>query len=116
MQDPHFTLTPPGPVQVLAIYDLLSEFRNKEILEAVERRIEQGFTTFVVDLSAVMVMNSVGINLLIHLRHRSLACKGKLILAGASTKVQHLLEMTKLRPLFHLSASLEAAIQSVTDI
>lgn len=115
MHKPHYTLSPPATLQVLTLHDLLSEFRNREILDAVQTRIAEGFVNFAVDLSDVTVMNSVGINLLIQLRALVRKAQGRLVLAGAPTKILQLLEMTKLRPLFHLADSLEAAMQSLTD-
>jgi anti-sigma B factor antagonist len=100
-------------VAVLTVYDLLAEYDNREILRDAQRRIDQGFTNFVIDLSKVPYMNSVGLNFLITLQARCTDQGGRLVVAHASPKVVQLLEMTKLLPLFHLSDSVANAIQTL---
>lgn len=109
-----YTLHPSEVVNVLQVYDLLSEYSNREILQAAQARIDEGFTNFVVDLSGIPYMNSVGLNFLITLQSRCTDRSGRLVVAGASAKIIQLLEITKLRPLFHLTDSVEAAVQAIT--
>ena len=97
-------------VAVLTVYDLLAEYGNREILRDAQRRIDQGFTNFVVDLSKVPYMNSVGLNFLITLQARCTDQGGRLVVANASKKVVQLLEVTKLLPLFHLTDSVADAM------
>lgn len=60
-----------GGIQILKVKDLLSEHSNNEILQVAQQRIDEGHNRFVVDLSQVRFMNSVGLNFLITLRARS---------------------------------------------
>lgn len=108
-----YKLSAPADVQVLTLYDLISEYANREILAVAQRRIEQGFANFVVDLGPIEVMNSVGLNFLIMLRGRTGDHGGRIAVANASAKIMQLLEITKLRPLFHVTDSVEEAVRSL---
>lgn len=100
---------------MLEVYNLLNEYANREILLAVQSKIDEGFSTFVVDLKDIQVMNSVGLNFLIVLRARSEDKGGRIAVVNASHKVMQLLEMTKLRPMFQLSGSVEEAVESLAE-
>ena len=114
--NPNYSITKKDGVQVLEVHDLLSEYINKEILLAVQSKIDEGFSTFVVDLKDIEVMNSVGLNFLIVLRARSIDKGGHIAVVNASQKVMQLLEMTKLRPMFQLSSSVEEAVESLANM
>lgn len=110
-----FSISPWGEngVQVLHMRHLWSETANKEILAAVQGQIDQGFANFVVDLAEAPYINSVGLNLLIHIMMRTKENNGKLVIANASPKVVQLLEVTKLIPMFELAPSVDAAANSL---
>ena len=109
--DRFFILTEDGDVQILRVNDLLNEIAVREIIQAAEHRIAGGFPNFVVDLSDMRFMNSIGINFLIKLKRRSKESGGKIAVVHAPEKVKQLLDITKLRPLFFLTDSLDEAIQ-----
>ena len=96
--------------QVLIIYRLLGEYDSKEILKALEEKISEGFSNFVVDLERVEFMNSVGLNCLIGIHQRLEKAGGKMVITNCSTKVLQLLNMTKLHEIFNLAASVEAGL------
>ena len=96
-----------GTIQIIQVGDLVSEFVVKEILAAAQVKIEEGFSNFAVDLSEMQVMNSVGLNFLIWLKKGTSAVGGEVAIVQAPVKVIHLLTVTKLRPLFYLSTTLE---------
>ena len=52
-------------IQVLQVQSLLNEYDNKSIMLEVENRINKGWNKFVLDLSLMDIMNSVGLNFLI---------------------------------------------------
>lgn len=101
-------------VQVLKVRHLWSETANKEILAAVQAKIDEGFVNFVADLADAPYINSVGLNLLIHIMMRTKENDGKLIIANASAKVLQLFEVTKLAPMFELAPSTEAAVAQLS--
>ncbi len=96
-------------IQLLRVGDLISEDTIKEILATIDACLAEGYVDYVVDLSSVDYINSVGLNLLIIIKERAKKKEGMVILAQASTTVIKLLKMTKLYPLFELSDTVEAA-------
>ena len=113
MKESDYTLRAEENASILVVTDLLSEYANKQILAAAQQRIDAGFTNFVVDLSKIDYMNSVGLNFLITLKNRTDDKGGHLAVANASNKIIQLLEMTKLRPLFNLTTSVDAALSGL---
>lgn len=111
----NFSLAEQNGVQVLQIRDLLSEHANREIIKAVDNKLQEGYASFVVDLSAIDYMNSVGLNFLLAMRARSEENGGGLVVANVSEKVMSLLDMTKLTPMFKLSNSVEQALKQARE-
>ena len=108
--NPNYSITKAENVQILEVRNLLKEYVIKEILQAVQTKIDEGFSNFVVDLKQIQFMNSVGLNFLITLKARSNDSGGRVAVANASGKVVQLLEMTKLRPIFQATNSVEEAV------
>jgi anti-sigma B factor antagonist len=109
----NYSLAEKDGIQVLHINDLLSEHVNREIIKAVEHKLREGYASFVVDLSSIEYMNSVGLNFLLTMRARSSEKGGGLVVANVSEKVKDLLDMTKLTPMFVMSTSVEQALKEV---
>ena len=101
-------------IQVVKVEQLLNELDNNLILKEVQNRIEKGFNKFVIDLSNLNFMNSVGLNFMISVMNRSKNSGGDLALANANAQVINLLEITKLTPMFKLAPSVEKAINDFT--
>ena len=110
-----FSISSQNEIQILKVSNLINEFVIKDILKAAQAKIEKGFSKFVVDLSAVEYMNSVGLNLLINLITKSKDIGGRVAVVNASAKIMHLLEVTKLKPMFQLASSIDEAVQSLKD-
>ena len=108
-----FSILDHNKIQVLKVQNLLSEFENKKMLAATQPFLDKGNAKFVVDLSRVDYMNSVGLNFLIKLKKRTKKVGGGMAVVNASDKVLHLLKITKLTQLFKLTDSIEEAIQSL---
>ena len=100
-------------VQLLRIKNLLSEYTNRDILNAAQQQIDNGFCKFVVDLSGMPYTNSVGLNFLISLKARCEDQGGNVVIANASTKIMQLFEMTKLHEIFDLSDSVEDGLRQI---
>lgn len=113
--NPNYNITKQDNVQVLEVRNLLNEFANKEILRAVQSKMDEGFSNFVVDLRQIHFMNSVGLNFLIMLKARSNDKGGQIAVANASAKVMELLEMTKLLPVFQVNNTVEEAVASLLN-
>ncbi|MEM9819861.1 MAG: STAS domain-containing protein [Bacteroidota bacterium] len=100
-------------VQVLEVQNLFNELDNKEILTDVQNRIERGFNNFIVDLSQLDFMNSVGLNFLISVMTKSRKSGGDVTIVNANDQVISLLEITKLKKLFKMQSTVEDALASL---
>ncbi len=113
MNEKPFAISESDGVLVVAVGNLLSEFSNKKILEAVDGYVRAGQVRCVVDMSKVAFINSIGLNLLI-LLHKQLRDEGgRLVIAAPSEKVRELMAITKLEPIFSLTDTVEAAIDGL---
>ena len=110
-----YTIHQHQTIQVLKIESLLNEMSNNEILQDVQSYIEKGFNKFVIDLSDLSFMNSVGLNFLLSMMRNSKKSGGHLALANANDQIIGLLEITKLKQLFNLKPSVETALQEFTS-
>ncbi|MFK7935768.1 MAG: STAS domain-containing protein [Saprospiraceae bacterium] len=108
-----YTLADRNQIQILTVMDLLNEFKNQEILAVVEEKIAAGFSKFVIDLSPMDFMNSVGLNFLIAVRSRSQESGGDVAVANPSTKIKQLFEMTKLHNVFNIVNNVDDAVISL---
>lgn len=102
-------------VQVVAVRDLLNELDNKVIINEVESCIKNGYRQFVIDLSQLNFMNSVGLNFLLSMMNKSKRSGGTLAVANASEQVVNLLKMTKLDGFFVIQPTIEAALDSFVE-
>lgn len=98
-------------VQVLSLGGLITEEGNREILNEVDTQLDKGKSRWVIDLSKLEYMSSIGINLLLGLMMRSQRKGGKLAIANPSTQVLQLLDMTRLTTVFQLCPNLKSASQ-----
>lgn len=96
-------------IQVLSLDGTITEEGNRQILEAVDSHLEQGKKWWVVDLSKLEFMSSIGINLLLGLMVRSQNKGGQIALASPSRQVLQLLDMTRLTTVFQLCPNVQSA-------
>lgn len=113
--DQVYELSQSGNIKMLRVHNLLSEFTNREILGLVQDCIDEGFNKFVVDLEGMPYTNSVGLNFLISLQSRCQDKDGSIVVVNVSRKIIQLLEITKLRPLFHLTNSVDEAFRLLNE-
>lgn len=102
-----------GHIQVLQVKSLLNEYDNKSIMQEVEKRISSGWNKFVLDLSSMDFMNSVGLNFLIFMLKKAKTSGGQFAVANASEQIVSLLEVTKLKPMFDLESSVDDATKKI---
>ena len=110
-----YTIHQHQTIQVVKVENLLNEMSNNEILQDVQSYIEKGFNNFVIDLSDLSFMNSIGLNFLLSMMKNSKKSGGKIALANANEQIISLLEITKLKQLFNLKPSVETALQDFTS-
>jgi len=110
-----YTIHQHQTIQVVKVENLLNEMINREILDDVQSCVEKGFNKFVVDLSGLNFMNSVGLNFLLSMMKNSKKTGGELAVANANEQIIGLLEVTKLKNMFNLKPSVEKALQEFTS-
>ena len=77
------------------------------------RRIAAGTRGFVLDLSAVTVMDSCGLSVLISVKKAIEADGGRIGLAGLSPMIRRLFEITKLDRVFEIHADVASAVAAL---
>lgn len=76
----------------------------------VSQTLQDGMSTIVLDLSAVQVMNSSGLGMLVSTLASTGRAKASLVIAAVPDRVQSLLEMTHLVKVFTIVGSVHEAI------
>ena len=104
-----FQLSSMENIQVLSVAGMITEEGNRKIFETVESQLAAGKRSWVVDLSKLEFMSSIGINLLLGLMVRSQNNGGEIAIASPSTQVLQLLDMTRLTTVFQLCPDVQAA-------
>lgn len=100
-------------IQILAVHSLLDEWENRHLYNEFQQYINQGIQQFIIDLSKLPIINSVGINFLLRLLRKVQQIGGQLFLSNASTQVLHLLDITKLTTIFSIEESVEDAVEAI---
>lgn len=100
-------------IQVVQVNNLFNELENNIILQEIKSRIEKGFNDFIVDLSELDFMNSVGLNFLLSLMNAAKTSGGYFAIANANEQVINLLRITKLSDMFTLTSTVEEALQKL---
>ena len=101
-------------MQVLSINSLRDEWQNRQILKELQRKIDTGANRFVVDLSQLNLVNSIGLNFLLTLFSKTKKKGGAVILANVSNRIQQILEITKLSTVFSIKTSVDTAVDSLS--
>lgn len=110
-----YTISEQANVQILSPTSLLDEWENRQILKDLQDYINAGYDQFIVDLSNLQLINSVGINFLLTFLSRLQNVGGQLIVANVNTFVLSLLEKTRLTSVFELQASLDVAVDQLAQ-
>ena len=100
-------------IPIFHVRDLFDEVKNRLLLADIEQHIDKGSNRFIVDMSHINVINSIGLNLLIGALKKCEQSGGAMTVAGPSKSVLKLLEITKLRKRFSVSTSLEEALKYI---
>ena len=104
----YYEITDKDNNQIIDVFNLFSESRNQEIVEAAQAAMAPGL---VLNLKEAPFMNSMGLNFLIKLQNICKGHGGKMAIANPSEKIIELLEITRLKPLFLLADSVDEAVQ-----
>ena len=111
----HYFDSEKAPVRILTISSLLDEWDNRHLLTEFQQYLNDGFQQFIVDLTNLHIINSVGINFLLRILKKVQQVGGQLFLANASVQVTHLLNITKLTSIFSMEDSVDAALEAMQE-
>lgn len=100
-------------VYVLSMNTLMYDYENRQLLREVESLIQDGFHYFVIDLSQLNLMNSVGLSFLIAVLTKSRNAGGETIITSVSAKISQLLTITKLNSIFIVCDSCEEGVEAM---
>lgn len=100
----------------LRLFRLFAELDHADILDEVKTLIEEDITHFVLDLSELSLIDSVGLSLIISILTLSRNAGGDTVLVEPSPKVTQMLIITRLKGLFSVFPTIAAAQQSFTHI
>jgi anti-sigma B factor antagonist len=81
-----------------------------EILETLDKELEQEKKSFLYDVSKLEYITSSGLNFFIRSLTRIRNVGGEIILCGVQGNVEKLLKISKLNEIFTLSPSIQAAL------
>ncbi len=109
----NYSISEQNSIQIVKVSSVINDQEKSAIINDLQVKIEKGFNQIVVDLSLIEFMTSVGLNFLISTMTRSRNNGGDMAIVNASNQVEKLLEMTKLKPLMNLNASMEDALSNL---
>jgi anti-sigma B factor antagonist len=92
---------------------LMYDYENRQLLREIESLIKDGFHYFVIDLSQLKLMNSVGLSFLIAVLTKSRNAGGETIITSVSDKISQLLTITKLNSIFIVCDNLEEGLEAI---
>lgn len=109
---------PDGSSCVIQLRDAFLNYAFSDQLKdalrkSVQERVERGVRNYVMDLTAVNVMDSCGLSVLIGVRKIVESCRGRLVLVATSPILLRLFSITRLDGVFEIVpdvASAEAAL------
>ena len=97
--------------------EYLNDIHSEGVKLAVKRicrnRVEQGCERFVIDLSRVTVIDSMGLAMLVSLN--ALLKGARLAIAGPSPMIRQLLAVTKLDQVFDMYPDTDSAVESLSQ-
>lgn len=96
--------------------DIISLYDSKELIETVEKALQENNRNIVFDLDKVNYINSAGINVLITALTSVRNKGGELVLSSISDKVKSLLIITKLNSIFNVKDSVEESLLFVDEL
>lgn len=92
---------------------LIEKSQADGLIQTFEKLIEEGNTTYLMNLQDLEYVNSTGLNLLIGMFTQARNAGGELVIGGISPKVKKLMVMTKLDSIFKIYDSVEEATENL---
>ena len=111
MPTPTYTVTPTDHYTLLHFTHLQGMPHYNDITKAVVTAIAQGSPNFVLDISDLQYIDSVGLSLLITILTKSRNADGDVVLVQPDPKVLKMLIITKLQHLFDIKKDVASAAE-----
>ena len=99
-------------IVILQVDNLMYEHENNKILEEAKTYIDDELYRFIIDLSDIKFMSSMGLRFLLAMLTKSRNAGGETVLINVPEQVNKLLVMTKLQTMFSIYDTAEAAMSS----
>jgi len=90
---------------------LLASDQTTELVEDVQKLIEEGTQNLIVELSGIETMNSTGLSLMISILTKARNAGGETVIANIPEKVNELMVITKLNTVFTVAGTVEEAVE-----
>ncbi|MCZ2356977.1 MAG: STAS domain-containing protein [Bacteroidia bacterium] len=94
---------------------MLGENESGNISADFARYLEQGYTRFVIDLTALKHINSTGLGVFITLMTRVRSHNGEMLLSNPAKNIFNLLSITKLNSIFGITDTVDTAIARLSN-
>jgi len=98
-------------LKIFSADNLWNPEEQKEITETVNNFIKEGKVKFIIDLSKIEFINSIGLSILISILTRVRSAGGDAVLCGISDNTKQLLLITRLHNMFTVVNSMEEAVE-----
>jgi anti-anti-sigma factor len=87
---------------------------DRDLLDLIGRLLASGRRLLVLDLAGVEYLDAAGMGMLIRCQQRVAAMDGRLIVAGARSKVQEMLELAELEACLEQVVELDEAVSRLS--
>ena len=98
---------------IIAVGGEIDVYTAPKLREEIHRRLDQGDTRIVVDLTNVAYMDSSGLGVLIGALKRAREENGDLIVASPNPRIARILDVTGLSKIFNVHAGTQEAVDAL---
>jgi anti-sigma B factor antagonist len=92
---------------------LMDQHQADRLMEALDKEVDAGHSSVVLDMGELQYMNSTGLNILISVLTRTRNAGGDTLIARVSHSVRQLFVVTKLDSVFILTPTVEEAVAKI---
>jgi anti-sigma B factor antagonist len=105
-----FNIRQKSPLVIGLYGELVDRDECRELIQQVEAACEAGNAWIIFDLSDLRIMNSTGLNILVHSLTQARKSGGECLVCGVNDKVKKLFVITKLNSIFQVHDTEEDAL------
>jgi anti-sigma B factor antagonist len=105
-----FNIRQRSPLVISLYGDLVDRDECREMIRQVDEACEEGNAWIIFDMSDLRIMNSTGLNVLIHSLTVARKSGGEVLICGVSERIRKLFIVTKLNTIFRVLDTEEDAL------